>query len=277
MLFEIARAVEDHPTPEAMSALRAARQATRHAGVPKQLDRMLKRIEPALAERMEVAFRLPDGRVRQALGEHTAVISTDGAVELSWWHGDKKLKSVPAAVRQEHPDEVKRLRELAKQVQQQQATLVRALEAGYASDTPPPYRQLAGQPIADRLIWEFEVSPGVWRSELGLGVPDVPVRLWHPARASAGGGGGLAGGGAGQELRQPFKQAFREVYLLTPAEEATEVYSNRFAGHVVDYPQAVRAVQASGGGRPSTWARGTAASPGRPGAWWGTVAGDVLP
>jgi hypothetical protein len=38
-----------------------------------------------------------------------------------------------------------------------------------------------------------------------------------------------------RELRQPFKQAFREVYLLTPAEEAAGTHSGRFAGHVVDY------------------------------------------
>ncbi|MEU4406407.1 DUF4132 domain-containing protein [Streptosporangium sp. NPDC023963] len=235
VLFEIARAVEDHPTPEAISALRAARQATRHAGASKQLDRMLKRIEPALADRVEVAFRLPDGRVRQAVGEHTAVISTEGEVELSWWHGDRRLKSVPAAVRREHADEVKRLRELARRVRQQQATLVRALEAGYASENAPPYRQLAGQPLTDRLIWEFEVSHGVWRSELGLGLPDMPVRLWHPARASPEEVRAWREVVQDKELRQPFKQAFREVYLLTPAEEATGIYSNRFAGHVVDY------------------------------------------
>ncbi|MGV9771043.1 DUF4132 domain-containing protein [Streptosporangium sp. NPDC003464] len=235
VLFAIARAVEEHPTPEAISALRAARRATRHAGVPKQLDRMFKRIEPALGNRLEVAFRLPDGRVRQAVGEHTAVISTDGGAELSWWHGDKKLKAVPAAVRREHPEEVKRLRELAKQTLQQQATLIRALEAAYTSETAPPYRQLEGHSVTDRLIWEFEVSPGVWRSELGLTVPEVPVRLWHPARASLEEVRTWREVVQGKELRQPYKQAFREVYLLTPAEEATGTCSNRFAGHVVDY------------------------------------------
>ncbi|MFI6452612.1 DUF4132 domain-containing protein [Streptosporangium amethystogenes] len=196
---------------------------------------MFKRIEPALANRLEVAFRLPGGRVRQAVGEHTAVISTDGGVELSWWHGDRKLKAVPAAVRREHPDEVKRLRELAKQTLQQQATLIRALEAGYSGETAPPYRQLEGHLVTDRLIWEFEVSPGVWRGELGLTVPDVPVRLWHPARVSLEEVRAWREVVQGKELRQPYKQAFREVYLLTPAEEATGTYSNRFAGHVVDY------------------------------------------
>ncbi|MFI9549964.1 DUF4132 domain-containing protein [Nonomuraea endophytica] len=263
VLFEIARAVEEHPTPEAISALRAARRATRHAGVPKQLDRMFKRIEPALAERLEVAFRLPDGRVRQTVGEHKAVISTDGAVELSWWLGDKKLKTVPAAVRREHPGEVKRLRELTKQAAAQRATLVRALEAGYTGqeagqagqkpgqagqkpgrvglepgrvgETVPPYRLLEGHAVAGQLIWEFEVAPGVWRAELGMGVPDVPVRLWHPARASAEEVREWRDVVLGKELRQPFKQAFREVYPLTPAEEASGTYSHRFAGHVVDY------------------------------------------
>ncbi|MEV4298053.1 DUF4132 domain-containing protein [Microbispora rosea] len=235
VLFEVARAAEDHPTPEAVSALRAARDVTRHAGVSKQLDRVLKRVESALADRVEVAFRLPDGRVRQALGEHTAVISTEGEVELSWWHGDRRLKTVPAAVRREHPAEVKRLRELAKQVRRRQASLIRALEASYAHEVAPPYRQLEGHPVADRLIWDFEVSPGVWRSELGLTVPDVPVRLWHPARATPDEVRAWREVVQDKELRQPFKQAFREVYLLTPAEESAATYSNRFAGHVVDY------------------------------------------
>lgn len=238
LLFEIARAVQDHPTPEAISALRAARQTTRHAGVPKQLDRMFKRIEAALANRLEVAFRIPDGRLRQAVGEHTAVISTDGKVELSWWHGDKKLKAVPAAVKREHPEEVKRLRELAKQTAQQQATLIRALEAGCAGETAPPYRQLEGHPVTDRLIWEFEVSPGVWRAELGLTVPDVPVRLWHPARASLEEVRAWREVVQGKELRQPYKQAFREVYLLTPAEEETRDHSRRFSNHLLRYGQA---------------------------------------
>ena len=191
---------------------------------------MFKRIEPALANRLEVAFRLPHGRVRQAVGEHTAVISADGGAELSWWHGDRRLKTVPAAVRREHPAEVRRLRELAKLTLQQQATLIRALESGYAAETAPPYRQLEGHPVTDRLIWEFEVSPGVWRGRLGLTVPDVPVRLWHPARASLEEVRGWREAVQGEELRQPFKQVFREVYLLTPAEEVTGTFSNRFAG-----------------------------------------------
>ncbi|WP_372352851.1 DUF4132 domain-containing protein [Streptomyces sp. KL116D] len=81
-------------------------------------------------------------------------------------------------------------------------------------------------------------------------------------------------------ITQPFKQAHREVYLLTDAERTTGTYSNRFAAHIVRQHQfhslaAVRGWRAScgcasttrrrpppascrsGGCAPSTGSRGT--------------------
>lgn len=90
VLFEVGRAARDFPTPEAIDSLRTAKAITRHAGVPKQLDRMLKRIEQGLADRVEVAFRMPDhgfdadGRLRVRLGEHTALLEVGDGVALSW-------------------------------------------------------------------------------------------------------------------------------------------------------------------------------------------------
>ncbi|GII34298.1 DUF4132 domain-containing protein [Planotetraspora mira] len=260
VLYEVGRAAQEFPTPEVLVALRAASAVTRHKGVPKQLDRMIKRIERALADRVEVAFRMPDlgfdssGRISVPLGDHTALITIGEDVELTWWLGDRQLKSIPSALRKDHADEVKRLRELVAQVRRQIVTLVRALEAGYTGEAVHPYAKwredMATHPVAgtvaNRLIWEIETSPGHWQTvlpdlhdaagrSLAEPAPDAPVRLWHPARAS------LAEVTAWREmvterrLRQPFKQAFREVYLLTPAEEQTRAYSNRFAAHIVDY------------------------------------------
>ncbi|MGI5287811.1 DUF4132 domain-containing protein [Nonomuraea polychroma] len=250
LLYEVARAAERFPTPEAITALRTARALTRHAGVVKQLDRMIRKAEPGLADRVEVAFRMPDlgfgpgGRLEVPMGEHRAVVAPgeDGAFALSWWHGDRRLKAVPAAVRKERPDEVKRLRELVKQVQRQVTTLVKALEAGFAGEAAQPYEtwreQIADHPIAStvggRLIWEAEVAPGEWQAALG-GLKGRRVRLWHPARATPAEVTGWREAVTEGRVRQPFKQAFREVYLRTPAEERTAAYSNRFAGHVVDY------------------------------------------
>ncbi len=46
-----------------------------------------------------------------------------------------------------------------------------------------------------------------------------------------------------QRIVQPFKQAFRELYVVTPAETETKNYSRRFVGHVIDGAIASRLLQ----------------------------------
>jgi hypothetical protein len=47
----------------------------------------------------------------------------------------------------------------------------------------------------------------------------------------------------GQHIVQPFKQVFREVYLLTPAETETATYSSRFAYHTIKSTIAARLLE----------------------------------
>ncbi len=68
--------------------------------------------------------------------------------------------------------------------------------------------------------------------------PEATVRLWHPARADTAQVGRWRDYLVAAGRMQPFKQAFREVYLVTPAELETTRYSNRFAAHVLRYQQA---------------------------------------
>jgi hypothetical protein len=99
--------------------------------------------------------------------------------------------------------------------------------------------------FAKRLIWEIEADGATrtamwwqgklvdWTGNPVEALPSSSVRLWHPIRAEV------------QEvlswrcwledrgIRQPFKQAHREVYILTDAERQTGTYSNRFAAHIV--------------------------------------------
>ncbi|SBT46894.1 DUF4132 domain-containing protein [Micromonospora narathiwatensis] len=67
--------------------------------------------------------------------------------------------------------------------------------------------------------------------------PQARVRVWHPVAADPEEVRLWRAYILAHEVAQPFKQAFREVYLLTPAEEETGVYSNRFAAHVLRYQQ----------------------------------------
>ena len=72
------------------------------------------------------------------------------------------------------------------------------------------------------------------------------MALWHPidsATAEVLAAGELL---EKQRVTQPFKQAHREVYLLTDAERGTETYSNRFAAHILRQHQFHALCQARG-------------------------------
>jgi hypothetical protein len=256
LLYELVRAAQDDPTPELVTAIRTVRASVRHAGVPKQLDKMLKKVDTALAARTDVALRLPalgfdaDGVLRRTAGDYEALVTvSDTKAVLTWSKDGRPLRGAPAAVRRDHGGLVKELRELVQRVGVQLTTLVRALEAGFTVDAVHPYRwwrtELAGHPLAravvGRLIWEVEVAPGQWQAVLpeAGALPDAPdagaVRLWHPIRSDPAAVRAWRDLLAERRIRQPFKQAFREVYALTPAERETGVYSNRFAAHLVHY------------------------------------------
>ncbi|MFD0002008.1 DUF4132 domain-containing protein [Streptomyces sp. NPDC127178] len=255
LLYELVRAAQDFPTPELVTAIRTVRGNVRHAGVPEQLDKMLKKVEAALAERTDVALRLPrlgfgdDGVLRRKAGDYEAVVTVAENATLSWEKDGRPLRSLPAPVRRDHAALVKELRELVKRVNAQLVTLARALEGGFTVDAVHPYgwwrTELAGHPqartLVRRLIWEIEVAPGEWQAVLPEAgdLPDAPdaaaVRLWHPLRSGPDSVRAWRDLLTERRIRQPFKQAFREIYLLTPAEEETRVYSNRFAAHIVHY------------------------------------------
>jgi len=64
------------------------------------------------------------------------------------------------------------------------------------------------------------------------------IRLWHPIDAAADDVGAWRTAVLERQIRQPFKQAFREVYPLVLAEETAGTDSARFAGHILLYSQA---------------------------------------
>src|SRR6185369_4077576 len=100
--------------------------------------------------------------------------------------------------------------------------------------------------LARRLIWRFleggESRLGIAPEGRLVDVRDEPldnlppgtrVSLWHPLESVPAEVLAWRLWLEGHEVRQPFKQAHREIYLLTEAERATGTYSNRFAGHVL--------------------------------------------
>ena len=100
--------------------------------------------------------------------------------------------------------------------------------------------------IARRLIWRFDgLTTAIFLDGKLVDVEgkeinfsdDSQVELWHPIYSTTQEVLDWREFLEKHEIRQPFKQAHREIYVLTDAEIRTEVYSNRFAAHIIKQHQ----------------------------------------
>ena len=190
---------------------------------------------------------LADYRVGLSIASNGRVVQT-----ITNQHG-KEYKTLPAKIRKEHEESWKSLqsekKELAETLSLQKARLEAAMIEGRQWSFPRWQSLFATHPLlkhlACRLIWHISTSQGeqstyalpeqdgTWRAanneDLHVGEQSI-LCLAHPVEMTA-----------EEQMRwqhlivtcqivQPFKQAFREIYTLTPAEEETMRYSNRFAG-----------------------------------------------
>ena len=193
LAMALGHAVETIPTPEGLQALRAALAQVRHAGIRKKLERNLKPAERALAERADIAWRLG-------------------------------LPGQPGKRRQ--------------------AMLARALEAGFAGDVhwkTDTWRALLqdgddGEIVARALIWRTDKGRAFMLDGEGAidalgGKVDLPVdgelQLWHPLHGSEQERAAWQLLLTRRRLRQPVRQAYREIYL-PPGDGSAP-----FAGHLL--------------------------------------------
>ncbi|MEM7221901.1 MAG: DUF4132 domain-containing protein [Pseudomonadota bacterium] len=198
-----------------------------------------------------------DGRRLVPLGEHQAELAITGSesAALTWITSDgKRQKSVPAAVKRDHAGALKALRRDLKELRDTlriQRLRLETLMVEERSWDYATWRERYGvqpllSPLCRRLIWRFE-SDGAAQSALpgedglltaeGEALAPDPeatgVSLWHPIDATVEEVRAWRTRLRDLEITQPFKQAHREIYILTEAERQTETYSNRFAGHVI--------------------------------------------
>ena len=248
-------------TAEAVALLSRLRVEVKDRGFQKQVDAALESaaagrgVSPTqLLERVVPAYGLDAGGRRELeIGEWTAVLEVGPARVVTRWRGpggeEQKttptaLKESPAPRRGQGGGEGAR-KALSTERARLESLLAEDVAWSYA-DWREAYRDhpLVGV-LARRLFWRFD-------GEVALG-EDAPeraeeVRLWHPATATAEEVQALRRALLERELVQPFKQAYREVYLLAPAERETRVYSNRFAAHVLHYPQTYALLKERGWG-----------------------------
>jgi Domain of unknown function (DUF4132) len=226
----------------------ALAEAAKRAGLPQ--DEIEEMAAPAYGLQ-EVGVR------REQLGEFTAelVVTGTNSADLRWIKPDgKRQASVPQTVKEHPEEELKELTLAVKDIRKMLPAQAERIDNLYLEQKSWPFQvwreryldhPLVGT-LARRLIWKFtrddHTTSGVWHDGRMVGSDDraidwlndyTQVELWHPIHEAAEAVLLWRDWLTEHEVRQPFKQAHREVYVLTAAEEATRVYSNRFAAHII--------------------------------------------
>jgi hypothetical protein len=252
------------PNMQGVAALTRLRQKVKYATAQQLIDKTL--VEAAaraglsrddLEEMSVPTFNLVNGSLTETLGSSTAEIGLTGSrgASLTWRNpSGKTQKSIPVAVKNEFGTELKQLKQTVKEIESTLSAQIGRLESLLMSERywalEDWRKRYLEHPllrhISRSIIWYFEAGSrrtlGAWEKDQIVDVSGKPldwlddsthVRLWHPI--------GFAPETVlawrewlwKREITQPFKQAHREVYLLTPAELETNTYSNRFAAHIV--------------------------------------------
>ncbi len=201
------------------------------------------------------------GLLTESFGAWTAELRITGtdSVEIRWRRADgKEQKTLPKDVQRDHAAEVKELKATAQEMSKMLAPQRDRIERMLVEERVLPFARwreryldhpLVG-PLARRLLWHFEDGKrsalGGWQERELTGADDRPidwlaadtrVRLWHPLGFAVETVTAWREWLERHQIVQPFKQAHREVYIVTDAELATATYSNRFAAHILKQHQ----------------------------------------
>ena len=201
------------------------------------------------------------GRCIEKFGDYTAELTVTGtnSTEITWIKSDgKRQQSVPAVVKEKFADDLKEFQAAAKDIQRMLPAQRERIDSLFLQQKRWPFavwreryldHPLVGV-LARRLLWVFtngtKNTTGIWFNGQLVDIDLKPVKeldaettvtLWHPIGRDLDEIVGWRAWLDAQQIQQPFKQAHREVYVLTDAERRTNTYSNRFAAHLLKQHQ----------------------------------------
>lgn len=252
----------------------AERQANEQAAVQSALTYLAQVAGFASAKHleclMEAGLNQKIGAENQiwSVGEYQVELAINSCEpQLIVRRGGKQLKSVPAVVRQART--YAEIREIVKQLRSQVTRFRHNFEemmaigqplsgdrSGLSADELATFSRLPlTREMLSQLILLSDDACGLFLPDAmavqtldGASIPLAgkvciahPYHLFHRGELAA-----WQQEIVRQRIVQPFKQVFRELYLLTPAEQETRTYSNRFAGHSLDSRVAAKLLQSRG-------------------------------
>ncbi len=249
--------------PAGVAQLSGLKFRIKQSQTQQSIDRLIEKAAQQLNTAKEVLedisvpdFNMVMGKLSEHLGEYQAVLDIKDSQKfgITWYNSEgKELKTVPAAVKTAFPDEYKSLQQIQKEAQPMLTAQKARFDSFYLAHRQWKYADFETRllhhgllsVLTQKLIWNFEkdktVTPAFyiqdsWRTidnQVFIPEADTLVSLWHPLDSPVAGVLAWRDFITGYEIVQPFKQAFREVYLVTDAEIYTHTYSNRFAAHIV--------------------------------------------
>lgn len=209
-----------------------------------------------LREQLVPTFGLDaNGRLERELGPARALVelATPAQVKTRFVLDGRETAGAPPELKDRLPDVLAEFKRELAELRKELAVQRQRVEALLASARVWPFEDWQAhylehpvvQLFARRLIWRFDRRAAIPLSRnefLTLDGPIQPptggeVSLWHPLDEAPEQIAAWRELLRDRELQQPFKQAYREIYLVAPAEQETRLYSNRFAAHIVRYPQ----------------------------------------
>lgn len=206
-------------------------------------------------------FGLTDGVREFHFNDYIGKLSlaSFGKTKIEWIKPDGKLqKSVPSFVRNDFKDELKDLRNTAKLIPKTLTIQRDRLDRSYIQkrvfqfDHFQKYYFHHGLMsfLTQKLIWTFEKEDqkthaiywnkkwqDVNEKEVDWIDKNTTVKLWHPLESETDDILKWRNFLQDNQIKQPLKQAYREVYILTDAEVNTKSYSNRMAAHILKQHQ----------------------------------------
>ncbi|MGB1206822.1 MAG: DUF4132 domain-containing protein [Chitinophagales bacterium] len=254
---------------DGLGALSRLKLKVRQNNVKKTIDKHLlegaKKYNVSVEELKEMAvpeFRLEQGKKTIIFDDYELQVSIEGRkVAQQWIKPDgKPMKSVPSAVKKSTAltNKLKAVRKEVKDIQKVYSAQKARIDNQFILDRSWNFGDFQKyylnhgvvSPIAKKLIWTFTKGDKTtnaifvdekWYNEKNELIDwidtETNVKLFHPVNADEATIIAWREKMIELEWKQPIKQAFREIYILTDAEINTRTYSNRMAAHILKQHQ----------------------------------------
>lgn len=255
---------------DGLGALSRAKLKLKQNNVKKSIDKYLiegaKKYNVSVEELKEMAvpdFNLENGFKTIPFEDYSLNIAIENSKVIQQWikPDGTQMKSVPSIVKNSTKltNTLKEVRKEVKEIQKVFSAQKQRIDNQLILDRTWDYPSFEKyylkhglvSPITSKLIWTFKSQEGKiadvilinnkWQNEKGDEIKwidnNCEVKLWHPVFATEEKIIAWRDKIIDLELKQPLKQAFREIYILTDAEINTKSYSNRMAAHILKQHQ----------------------------------------